>query len=232
MKKILALLLALVMVLSLVACGQTAAEDPETPDNPSVGGEDAPEDLTDEVDEEDVIRVEPAAILADIWANFPEDMKPMTFGGDYENNVENEPAAHTIADGGEELDNSIGYPADMIDKIEEAAALRHMLNVNSFTSGAYYVTNATDTDAVCEGIYNSLMNRSYMCGAPQWIVVMVVYDNYVVNVFGAEDLVFAFRDAAETSFGNSVRIVYDETMDGAHGDNGIDMGGLGLDIVF
>lgn len=234
MKKLLALLLALIMVLSLVACGDTEKDpEPNKPEDGVVGDNNAEDETPDDVvTEPEEAPVPPEEILANIWSAYPEDLKPMTFGGDYENNVENEPHSHTIADGGEELDGSIGYPADMIDKISEAAALRHMMNVNSFTCGAYILNDTADAQAVCDGIYNNLMNRSYLCGAPQWIVVMVLDGRWVINVFGAEDLVYAFRDTAVSLYGDNLSIVYDETMDGAHGDNGIDMGGLNIGIGF
>ena len=235
MKKILAMLLALVMVLSLVACGNDNPRQPNEPDDGAVvGGDNNAEDGTpDEVFEEDDINPITSATSAinRIWELMPEDLKPMTFGGDYENNVENEAALHTIEDGGEELDNSIGYPAEMIDKIDEAAALRHMMNVNSFTCGAYALKNASDAQAVCDGIVDSLMNRSYLCGAPQVLVVIQV-DSYIINAFGAEDIINAFTAAAEEAYGTHCNVLYNESMEGAHGDNGIDMGGLNIGIGF
>ena len=231
MKKILALILALVMVLSLVACGDTEKDpEPNKPDDGVVGGETNPEE-TPEVDDEINPITSATSAINRIWELMPEDLKPMTFGGDYENNVENEAATHTIADGGEELDGSIGYPAEMIDKIDEAAALRHMMNVNSFTCGAYALKNADDAQAVCDGIVDSLMNRSYLCGAPQVLVVIQV-DSYIINAFGAEDIINAFAAAAEEAYGSHCNILYNESMEGAHGDNGIDMGELGIGIGF
>ena len=230
MKKILALILAFAMALSLAACGDTPAENPDNTDAPSVGGE----DYVDEVDRDDVPEAEDmnpitsaASAINRVWELMPEDFKPMTFGGDYENNVENEAAPHTIEDGGAELDSSIGYPADMIDKIDDAAALRHMMNVNSFTCGAYGLIDASDAQAVCDGIVNSLMNRSYLCGAPQVLVVIKV-DNFIINAFGAEDIINAFVTAAQEAYGDHCNVLYNESMEGAHGDNGIDMGGLSI----
>lgn len=234
MKKILAMILALMMVLSLAACGDTDPRQPNEPDDGvadsnddvSSGNVDVPDIADEEIYEPSIFSA--LDVLTEIWNAYPEDIKPMSFGGDYENNIENAPAAHTIADGGAELDNSIGYPAELIDKIDEAVALRHMMNVNTFTAGAYHLTDAGDAAAVCDAIYDNLMNRSYLCGAPQWMVIAVINGNYVVNAFGAEDLIYAFRDAAVGLYGNDITVVYDATMEGAHGDNGIDMGGLGI----
>ena len=234
MKKLLTLILAFAMILSLAACGAPAEEPtPDEPNTPAADGmpeeeEGMPEeDVTPDVADEE--RASAEQLLQDLWNAFPEDIKPMSFGGDYENIVENEPARHTIEDGGEELDSSIGYPAELVDMIdgEQAAAVRHALNVNTFTAGCYIIADAANVTAVCDGIYDNLMNRSYLCGAPQWIVIMVIDNNYVVNAFGAEDLVYAFRDAAAELCGDGLTIVYDETMEGAHGDNGIAIPNLG-----
>ena len=236
MKKLLAILLALAMVLSLAACGSN--DTPDTPDNPdgTVGDGTANDNNTVDPDTADdavdapveAVDVAPADILNEIW-NSVEGEKPMVFGGDYSNGdqFDNVAGEHVIGDGSE-LDSNFGYPSSMIDKISEAAALRHMINVNLLSVGAYKLNDSADAQRVCDQIVSNLMNRSYLCGAPQWLTVIKVYDNYVVNVFGADDLVAAFKDAAVKCYGDNAVILHDETMEGAHGDNGIALGDFGI----
>ena len=237
MKKLLAILLALAMVLTLVACGGNTDDDKDKPnkDDQSQGDKDkdknegdADADADDDADNKGD-RLVATDVLAEIWSKFPEDLKPMTFGGETESEpiVENAPAAHAIGDGSK-LFNDFGYPTEMIDKIEEAATLRHMMNVNTFTCGAYYVTDTADVKDICDGIEYALMNRNYLCGAPQQLVILTVHEHFVVSVFGAEDLVNAFKNAATEFYGDKVSVVYDQSMEGAHGEGGIGLGGIGV----
>ena len=241
MKKIIAILLALAMVLSLAACGNTD-DDKDTPNNGDNQVENNDPNGTPDVDtpaegEDDTNPLTSAVdAINRIWEVMPEDFKPMTFGGETESEeiVENAAAAHSIGDG-TRLDADFGYPAGMIDKISEAAALRHMMNVNSFTCGAYALNDSADAQAVADGITDALMNRSYLCGAPQWLVVMSVQDSFmsvqdsfIVSAFGAEDIINAFKEAAVSVYGDRLTVLCDQSMEGAHGDNGIALGGIGI----
>lgn len=191
MKKFVALILVSVMALSLAACG----------------GSDVPD-----VDKTAL------EVLTEIWDALPEDQHFMTFGGDYDAAVENAPGAHAIGDGSD-LENGIGFPAADISMIDEAASMRHMLNTNTFTCGAYHVVNTEDMDTVCQGIRDSLMNRAYMCGWPETLYVIKIGQHLVVNVFGANDLVTVFKDKAAELYGDAAVIAYEEDMSNAGGDN-------------
>ncbi len=190
MKKIIALSVALVLALSLCSCG----------------GSDVPD-----------VDKTPLEVLTEIWDALPEDQHFMTFGGDYDAAVENAPGPHNIGDG-TDLENGIGFPAANISMIDEAASMRHMLNTNTFTCGAYHVVNADDMDAACQGIRDSLMNRSYMCGWPETLYVVKIGQHIILNVFGANDLVTAFKDKAVELYGDAAVIAFEEDMSGAHGD--------------
>lgn len=213
MKKLLAILLALSLTLSLAACGGKApSPDPESPETPASPEESDVNPITDAV-----------SAISRVWDTYAEEDRFMTFGGDYneENQVENAPGLHNIAtsDDAAALDDAVGFPADMIDKIAEAAVMRHMLNVNTFTCGAYAVNSADDLDTVCQGIRDSLMNRAYMCGWPEVLYVMKLPNNFVMNVFGARDLVDKFVDAAKEVYGDGLTVYCEEDMSEAGGDN-------------
>ena len=226
MKKIIAILLALAMALSLAACGKTDDNSDASPDGTvaetlPVCTDTEPVEVEEAVDENPLTGAVDA--IARVWNAYAEEDKFMTFGGDYneENQVENAPGVHNIAteDDAAGLDNAVGFPAGMIDKISEAAAMRHMLNVNTFTCGAYAVNSADDVDAVCQGIRDSLMNRAYMCGWPAVLFVMKLPNNFVMNVFGARDLVEKFVDTAKEVYGDGLEVYCEEDMSEAGGDN-------------
>lgn len=191
MKKIISVILAAVMLFALAGCGAEG------------------------LPEVDKTALE---VLTEIWDGMPEDQHFMSFGGDYDAAVENAPGSHAIGDGSD-LENGIGYPAANISMIDEAASMRHMLNANTFTCGAYHLTEDADIDEVCKGIRDSLMNRAYMCGWPETLYVIKIGSRLVVNVFGANDLVTAFKDKAVEIYGDAAVVAIEEDMSTAGGDN-------------
>ena len=191
MKKIISVILAAVMLFALAGCGAEG------------------------LPEVDKTALE---VLTEIWDGMPEDQHFMSFGGDYDAAVENAPGPHAIGDGSD-LENGIGYPAANISMIDEAASMRHMLNANTFTCGAYHLTEDADIDEVCKGIRDSLMNRAYMCGWPETLYVIKIGSRLVVNVFGANDLVTAFKDKAVEIYGDAAVVAIEEDMSTAGGDN-------------
>ena len=189
MKKLICLLLAMTLTLSLTACGggkgTTAAKD----------------------DTEGKTALD---ILTDAWAVYEEDEKFAIAGGDYENMVMDAPGAVNVSDG-EALDALLGFPAASAGLIDDGASLMHMMNQNTFTAGAYHVTKADDVQAVADAVKENIMNRQWMCGFPDDLVVYSVGANYVVAVFGAEDVVDNFEEALE-EFYASTKILYDEDL--------------------
>ncbi len=189
MRKFVALLLALVLALSLTACGggkttESAADDTE--------GKTA-------VD-----------ILTDTWAVYEEAEKFAIAGGDYTTMVPDAPGAVDVSDG-ETLDALLGFPAASAGLIDDGASMMHMMNQNTFTAGAYHVAKADDVQAVADAVKENIMNRQWMCGFPDDLVIYSVGASYVVAVFGAEDVVDNFEDALETVYA-STKILYDEDL--------------------
>ena len=198
MKKLLAIILAGAMILSLAACG----DSPETPDTA----------------EADVPALE---LLNAVWDALPEENKPMAFGGDYheENQVENAPGVHSIEtdEDAQSLDTNFGLPASDVSMVSAVACIRHMLNANTFSCAAYEVTDAENVGTVAEAIRDGLMNRAYMCGWPEQLEVISV-GKTVVGFYGALDIVSAFKDALMSVYPDA-NVYYEEDMSEAGGDN-------------
>ena len=83
----------------------------------------------------------------------------------------------------------------------------HMMNQNSFTAAAFQCTD--DADALATALRDNIQQRQWMCGFPDKVAVAVVGE-YVVSVFGAEDLVNTFMSHLNGIFG--VQPVYDEAI--------------------
>lgn len=188
MKKLFSLLLAAAMILSLAACGSKADDNN--------GGDTAqPADAL--------------ALLNAVWSSYAEDDKFAVSGGDMneENMVDDAPGNFSVADG-DALDYSLGYPAADADKLADAASLTHMMNANTFTAGAYHLSDKSDMNTVVSDLKDNIMSRQWMCGFPDKLVIATL-GNYVVSVYGDEELVNTFRDKLQAAYSDAA-IAYDE----------------------
>ena len=183
MKKMISLVLAAVLVLSLAACGK---------DNASDGG---PVKATSALD-----------LLETVWNSYGEDEKFPTVGGAFSDAdvKENAPGAYDITDRAE-ADRVLGLPETAL--VDQAASLVHMMNQNTFTAAAYHATD--DPDALAQQLRDNIQQRQCMCGFPDKLAVAVVGD-YVTAVYGAEDLVDGFMNHLTGIYG--VTAVYDEAI--------------------
>ena len=184
MKKIISILLAAVMVLAFAACGNNSGNN---------GGNDAA--VTD-----------PLEVLSKTWSSLPEEDKFPAAGGDNGSPVDDKPGKFDISDT-DNLDYMLSFPADSVDLIDRAASLTHMMNMNTFTCGAYHVKNAADAKTLAQSLRDSIQSRQWMCGFPDKLVVAEVGE-YVVTVFGADDLVDTFMTHLNGIYG--VSATYDE----------------------
>ena len=176
MKKFTALLLALVMVLSLAACG--AKNDAST---------DIPDSTT---------------LLSSVFAQYAEDEKFPVGGGSGENVVMDAPGALDIADT-ETMDYMVGLPAASASMIDDAASAMHMMNANTFTAGCYRVTDSANVEAVVKALQENIQARQWMCGIPEGLVIYTV-GNYVVSAFGAQELLDTFASHLGGVYGEAV----------------------------
>lgn len=161
MKKLLALVLSVVMVMSLAACGSKGSSN---------GSQ---SEITDS----------PVEVLTKVWETYGEDEKFFAMGGDMNNIVDNAPGAYDIADA-EGLDAILGYPQASVGMIDSAASLVHAMNANTFTAGAYNVTETDEVAMLISDIEDNISNRQWMCGFPDTLVVIQIGKNIVVTAFG------------------------------------------------
>ena len=168
MKKIISILLAAAMVLAFAACGNNSGNN---------GGNDAA--VTD-----------PLEVLNKVWSSLPEDQKFPASGGDIENPTDDKPGKFDISDT-DNLDYMLSFPAGSVDLIDSAASISHMMNMNTFTCGAFHVKDSGDVAALCASLRENILDRHWMCGFPDKLVIVTVGD-YVVSVYGYTDLVDTF----------------------------------------
>ena len=184
MKKFVSLLLAALLVLSLTACGSKNNHSGDKPATPTSA----------------------LNILETVWNTYGEDEKFSVVGGDFSeaNLKEDAPGVFDLKDRAL-ADSELGLPETAA--VDEAASLVHMMNANTFTAAAYHATG--DTAELAQQLRDNIMQRQWMCGFPDKLVVAEV-DEYVVAVFGAEDLIDTFMTHLNGIYG--VHAAYDEAI--------------------
>ena len=193
MKKILALILASLMLVACVACGNNQnndTTDPVVTDAPETNAPETDAPATD-APETDAPEVEaPAAesaleILTKVWASYAEADKFMAAGG-FGDDMNWEGAGKIPTDNEEALGAAQSYfvmTAENVAMIEEMAHLMHGMNANTFTAGAFTLKADADKDAFIASVTESVKNNHWMCGAPEKFVVITVGD-CIITAFG------------------------------------------------
>lgn len=186
MKRTLSLMLALVMAVSLMACGKK---------DDGKNNADAPADSL--------------ALLTKVWDSYTDDEKFPAAGGDYETSVDDAPGAFDPSNA-DNLNFLLTVPTEDASLIDDAASLMHMMNANTFTCGAFHVTSKDDVEAVASDLRDAIQSKQWMCGFPDKLVIFT-YDQYVVSLYGDEELVNTFRDKFTATYSDST-IAYDEAI--------------------
>lgn len=181
MKKVLSVLLATTMVFSLMACGN------------SESGEDAPLD-----------------VLTKIWETYEEDEKFEAVGGDPNNIVEGAPGTVDITNE-ENLDVSLGFPQSSAALLDDAASLIHALNQNTFTAGAYHVSDTSEIEMLTADLHDNIVNRQWLDGIPDKLIIVGIGENIIVSAFGNTEMVDTFKEKVVTVY-NDVTMYYEENL--------------------
>lgn len=196
MKKLISLLLALVMVVGLAACGNNAQKPNEDNQTPS-------DDVTPDV----VVPASALEVLENVWALYGDDEKFPTMGGDMNNIVDGAPGAYGLEDV-ETLGVQLLVPADQVANITEAASLFHGMMLNNFTCGAFKVADAA---AFAEVMHTAIANNPWMCGMPEKMVIATIGDEYVVAMFGVNGAVNPFETKLTAAY-PTANVVYSEAI--------------------
>lgn len=179
MKKFLALILAAMMLLSMVACG----------------GNNETESETESETETDAPAVELAyksalELLQQAMNGYnegaAEEAKLYVAGGNINNfdTTSMDGPAKFVALADEDYDANLGYPVADVAKLDDAASMFNMMNVNVFNCYAVHFANSGDVDAMAEAIKTNILARQWVCGAPEKLVIVKVPGDYLIVVWG------------------------------------------------
>ena len=174
MKKIIAIALAAVMILSIAACAK------QNGGNGTAASSDASKGQTESA----------LGILEKVSSKYSADEKFPVTGGSEKHMKEDMPGKFDVSDA-EALDSELGFPKANASEIDDAASLMHMLNQNNFSCGVYHVKDSGNAEALAGKIKENILARQWLCGFPEKLVILTVGD-YIVSVFGAGELTDPF----------------------------------------
>ena len=177
----------------------TSAEPPvETPE-PETPAEDKPAAAVDDA----------LTILNAIWNTYSDEEKFPAAGGDSEHAVDGAPGSFDVSNA-DSLSYQLTFPADDASLIDSAASLVHMMNLNTFTCGAFHVADANNVARLADDLRTTIQAKRWMCGFPDKLVIVTVGQS-VLSVYGNEELVNTFRDKLLASY-SAATAVYDEAI--------------------
>ena len=177
----------------------TSAEPPvETPE-PETPAEDKPAVAVDDA----------LTILNAIWNTYSDEEKFPAAGGDSEHAVDGAPGSFDVSNA-DSLSYLLTFPADDASLIDSAASLVHMMNLNTFTCGAFHVADANNVARLADDLRTTIQAKHWMCGFPDKLVIVTVGQS-VLSVYGNEELVNTFRDKLLASY-SAATAVYDEAI--------------------
>lgn len=189
MKKILALLLTIILPMTVIGCGNKISEQT----SPT-------EEITDSTE-----------LLAKVWDSYTEDERFPISGGDYSNMVSDQPGSMDLSTP-EDLDSITGYPAAKISSIDNAASMVHMMNANTFTAGAYHLTDSESLETIGSSIQSNIQDRQWICGFPEKLLIVSVSNDYIVSAFGNGEAVDLFQTHI-TEIYETANILVEEAID-------------------
>ena len=179
---------------------ETPTEQPptETP-KPETPAEDKPAAAVDDA----------LTILNAIWNTYSDEEKFPAAGGDSEHAVDGAPGSFD-ASNADNLSYLLTFPADDASLIDSAASLVHMMNLNTFTCGAFHVADTNNVARLADDLRTTIQAKHWMCGFPDKLVIVTVGQS-VLSVYGNEELVNTFRDKLLASY-SAATAVYDEAI--------------------
>ena len=175
------------------------AEPPVETPKPETPAEDKPAAAVDDA----------LTILNAIWNTYSDEEKFPAAGGDSEHAVDGAPGSFDVSNA-DNLSYLLTFPADDASLIDSAASLVHMMNLNTFTCGAFHVADANNVARLADDLRTTIQSKHWMCGFPDKLVIVTVGQS-VFSVYGNEELVNTFRDKLLASY-SAATAVYDEAI--------------------
>lgn len=188
MKKIGVSLLAVMMLLACTACGETTNQE-----NAEIASAEE--------------------LLNQVWDAFSEDETFAVTGGDYNHPVDGSAGTFDITDT-DNLMYMLHVPETQIDAMDDGASIVHAMNVNTFTSAAFHMTDAKNAEEFVVDFEEAFENTQWMCGFPDIYKIFTINaGEYVVYALGSEDNVENFKTHLVEVYGDAVTVNVEERVE-------------------
>ena len=184
-KKLIGMILMLTVACSMVACTKKTGESAEQ-----------------QTETQEVIIDSCVSLMENVWANYDEEQKFSTMGGDYETMVEGAPGAIVVTDDPETEEDETAavkqlllVPASQVEKLSSGASMSHMMNANTFSAGAFELKNAEDMESFADAYMDNILGNQWLCGFPDKAVIVKITDTYCIAMFGKDEFIKSYQNA-------------------------------------
>ncbi|WP_434311482.1 hypothetical protein [Hominifimenecus sp. rT4P-3] len=184
MKKAAALVLVGAMIFTLFGCGSKQEQTEESKGSQYASALDVLSAVVDAYAEEDLFAM---------------------YGGNQENAVMDAPGKFDISKT-EELDITLGLPEDLAPDIDDAASMVHMMNANTFTGAVYHLKAGIDKNAFTDAVKSHILERQWICGQPDTLLILDVDGEYVVTAYGEAEIMKTFQANALSALSSATVI--------------------------
>lgn len=205
-KKILGLLLCMTMTMLFIGCGKSKREENAGANAVESNESEETVETVLEVDAEDA-----ADLLTKVWNTFGEEEKFPIGGGDYDNQTSDVPGKFDVTKA-EDMDSMLGFPTGSAGELDDAASMLHMMNANTFTAGAYHVTDSGKIQEIADALKENIMKRQWICGFPDKLIVASVGKEYLVSAFGGAENIEVFKTKLQAEY-EMTEILYEENLE-------------------
>ena len=198
-KKIFSIILCSMLFVGLVGCGKGNDE--------SAGGGtgNGSETAGGEVDVADATE-----LLTKVWDTYEEAELFPVGGGDFDNVVADAPGKYDVSKT-VDMDSVLGLPESSAGLIDDAASMMHMMNANTFTAGAFHLKDAGEQQALADALKDNIMNRQWICGFPDTLIIVSVGNEYLVSAFGNAEIIETFKTKLLSQY-EMAQVVYEESL--------------------
>lgn len=187
MKKLLALILAGVLMFGCVACGTSEETNTESGDTVENTTEEV-NPAGDTVDAYDMI----SRIWEQYYSNADEDLQFIISGGNLESEIVDEPATFDTSLSGAKKE-LLGYYAVSSETLEQVDDVATLIHSEMTETCSVVVLHVSDTDAVTAAILDTASANEWTDGVPEKVMVVTI-GSYVVSVAGDAEIIVAFEE--------------------------------------
>ncbi len=198
-KKLLAVMMWGMMLTLLAGCGKKDA-----------GSTEAGMESDVETGMETDVETDAKELLGKVWETYEEAELFPIGGGNYDNTVSDAPGRYDITKT-EDMDAVLGLPKEEAALIDDAASMVHMMNANTFTAGAFHLKDAQDQQKLADSLKENIVNRQWICGFPDTLIIVSVGNEYIISAFGNAENIETFKTKIQAQYPMS-EVMYEESL--------------------